>query len=334
MELDHKEKNKIPVTVLTGYLGAGKTTLLNRILTEQQDKKYAVIVNEYGELGIDNDLIVDADEEIFEMSNGCVCCTIRGDLVRILNKLIQRQRSFDGIIIETTGLADPAPVAQTFFVDEDIRNKTRLDAVIAVIDAFHVMKTLDESKEAVNQIAFADVILLNKVDLVDRGSLIAIKKRIRTINPMVALYEMEKGNISLMKILDLGGFDLNRALTLEPKFLSSHDHDHDHDHVQHSHGDGVTSISLMEDKPLDGKRFNLWMSMVLQKFGKDILRTKGIMNFKHDDRCFAFQAVHMMAEGNFIRSWKTKEDRCSRLVFIGRNLDEKSLREGFFKCID
>ncbi|MCT6852264.1 MAG: GTP-binding protein, partial [Commensalibacter sp.] len=224
MELDHKEKNKIPVTVLTGYLGAGKTTLLNRILTEQQDKKYAVIVNEYGELGIDNDLIVDADEEIFEMSNGCVCCTIRGDLVRILNKLIQRQRSFDGIIIETTGLADPAPVAQTFFVDEDIRNKTRLDAVIAVIDAFHVMKTLDESKEAVNQIAFADVILLNKVDLVDRGSLIAIKKRIRTINPMVALYEMEKGNISLMKILDLGGFDLNRALTLEPKFLSSHDH--------------------------------------------------------------------------------------------------------------
>src|ERR1700692_462988 len=238
---------KIPVTVLTGYLGAGKTTLLNRILSEPHGKKYAVIVNEFGEIGIDNDLVVGADEEVFEMNNGCICCTVRGDLVRILDGLMRRKGKFDAVIVETTGLADPAPVAQTFFVDENVGRKTRLDAVVTVADAKWLNDRLKDAPEAKNQIAFADVILINKTDLVSPQELAEVEARIRGINPYAKVHKTERAQIPLHEVLGRNAFDLDRILDLEPEFLEGdghdhhhgHDHDHDHDHGHkqaHSHG--------------------------------------------------------------------------------------------------
>ena len=224
---------KIPVTVLTGYLGAGKTTLLNRILSENHGKKYAVIVNEFGEIGIDNDLIIGADEEVFEMNNGCVCCTVRGDLVRILEGLMKRKGKFDAIIVETTGLADPAPVAQTFFVDEDVQNNARLDAVVTVADAKWLSERLKDAPEAKNQIAFADVIVLNKTDLVSESELAEVEARIRGINPYAKLHRTERCQVALSDVLERGAFDLDRILELEPDFLKDDDHDHHHDHDHH-----------------------------------------------------------------------------------------------------
>ena len=227
---------KIPVTVLTGYLGAGKTTLLNRILSENHGKKYAVIVNEFGEIGIDNDLIIGADEEVFEMNNGCVCCTVRGDLVRILDGLMKRKGKFDAIIVETTGLADPAPVAQTFFVDEDVQKNARLDAVVTVADAKWLSDRLKDAPEAKNQIAFADVIVLNKTDLVSKPELAEVEARIRGINPYAKLHRTERCKVALSDVLERGAFDLDRILEIEPEFLDAGDgHDHDHDHDHHGH---------------------------------------------------------------------------------------------------
>src|ERR1700729_3190117 len=221
--------DKIPVTVLTGYLGAGKTTLLNRILSEPHGKKYAVIVNEFGEIGIDNDLVVGADEEVFEMNNGCICCTVRGDLVRILDGLMRRKGKFDAIIVETTGLADPAPVAQTFFIDENVGKRTRLDAVVTVADAKWLTERLKDAPEAKNQIAFADVILLNKTDLVSRDELADVEARIRSINPYARVHKTQRAQIPLNEVLDRNAFDLDRILDIEPDFLESDDHDH-HNH--------------------------------------------------------------------------------------------------------
>src|SRR5690349_13854419 len=226
--------DKIPVTVLTGYLGAGKTTLLNRILTEQHGKKYAVIVNEFGEIGIDNELVVGADEEVFEMNNGCICCTVRGDLIRILDGLMKRKGKFDAIIVETTGLADPAPVAQTFFMDQDVSDTARLDAVVTVADAKWLSDRLKDAPEAKNQIAFADVIILNKTDLVTPEELDAVEARIRAINPYARLHRTERCQVALADVLDRGAFDLDRILDIEPDFLEAGD-DHDHDHHGHDH---------------------------------------------------------------------------------------------------
>ena len=222
--------DKIPVTVLTGYLGAGKTTLLNRILSEPHGKKYAVIVNEFGEIGIDNDLIVGADEEVFEMNNGCICCTVRGDLIRIIDGLMRRKGKFDAIIVETTGLADPAPVAQTFFVDENVGKKTKLDAVVTVADAKWLRDRLRDAPEAKNQIAFADVILLNKTDLVSDAELREVEARIRGINPYATLHRTQRAQIPLEAVLGRNAFDLERILEIEPAFLEADDHGHDHDH--------------------------------------------------------------------------------------------------------
>lgn len=240
-----------PVTVLTGYLGAGKTTLLNRILTEQHGKKYAVIVNEFGEVGIDNDLIVDADEEVFEMNNGCICCTVRGDLIRIIEGLMRRKDRFDAIIIETTGLADPAPVAQTFFVDDEVRQKTRLDAIVTVVDAKHLLDEIDHAHEAQEQLAFADVVVLNKTDLVTEGEIGAVESRIRKINPTARVMRSRRFDMALSDVLNLGAFDVDRVLEIEPHFLEE-DHAHEHD-------DHVTSFSLVSDKPLDPRRFLPWI---------------------------------------------------------------------------
>ena len=227
--------DKTPVTVLTGYLGAGKTTLLNRILSEQHGKKYAVIVNEFGEIGIDNDLVVGADEEVFEMNNGCICCTVRGDLIRIIEGLMKRKGKFDAIIVETTGLADPAPVAQTFFVDQEIQDAARLDAVVTVADAKFLAARLKDAPEAKNQIAFADVVIINKADLVTEAELQEVEARIRGINPYATLHRAVKCNVPLDAVLGRNAFDLDRILEIEPAFLKAESHDHDHDHHGYDH---------------------------------------------------------------------------------------------------
>jgi G3E family GTPase len=334
--------DKIPVTVLTGYLGAGKTTLLNRILSEPHGKKFAVIVNEFGEIGIDNDLVVGADEEVFEMNNGCICCTVRGDLVRIIDGLMRRKGKFDAIIVETTGLADPAPVAQTFFVDENVGRKTRLDAVVTVADAKWLQERLKDAPEAKNQIAFADVILLNKTDLVPPDELREVEGRIRGINPYAKVHRTERCQIPLPEVLGRNAFDLDRIIAIEPEFLASngHDYDHHHDHHHHDHHHGLKhyhdedmqSVALKTDKPLDPDKFFPWVQDLVAKDGPSILRCKGILAFKDDPDRFVFQGVHMILDGDHQRPWQDGEKRDSRIVFIGRNLPEEKIRHGFAAC--
>ena len=348
--MSESTSHKIPVTVLTGYLGAGKTTLLNRILSENHGKKYAVIVNEFGEIGIDNDLIIGADEEVFEMNNGCVCCTVRGDLVRILEGLMKRKGKFDAIIVETTGLADPAPVAQTFFVDEDVQRNARLDAVVTVADAKWLSVRLKDAPEAKNQIAFADVIVLNKIDLVSKAELAEVEARIRGINPYAKLHRTERCQVALSDVLERGAFDLDRILEIEPDFLETgdghdhHGHDHSHDHHHHDHGhshgglkhyhdEDMQSLSLRSSKPLDVTKFMPWLQDLVAKEGGKILRSKGILAFSEDDERYVFQGVHMMLEGDHQRPWKDGEARESRLVFIGRELPQQMIRDGFESCI-
>jgi G3E family GTPase len=340
-----------PVTVLTGYLGAGKTTLLYRILSEDHGKRYAVIVNEFGEVGIDNDLIVGADEEVFEMNNGCVCCTVRGDLIRVLSGLMKRKGKFDAIIVETTGLADPAPVAQTFFVDDDVRAKTQLDSVTTVVDAKHLPLRLADSREAAEQVAFADQIILNKTDLVDEAELAEVERLIRRLNPLAPIHRAQRSNVPLNEVLGRGSFDLARIEEIEPDFLNPphgepghvHDEDCGHDgHDHHAHGphhdhdieaSGIRGISLTATKPLNANRVTAWLNEVLQTQGPDVLRAKGILDVAGEDRRLVFQAVHMILEGDFQGPWQQGAERYSRLVFIGRNLDEAKLREGFEACI-
>ncbi|MCI0756842.1 CobW family GTP-binding protein [Teichococcus vastitatis] len=314
----------IPVTVLTGYLGAGKTTLLNRILSENHGKKFAVVINEFGELGVDNDLVIDADEEVFEMNNGCICCTVRGDLVRILGGLMKRRGRFDGIIVETTGLANPAPVAQTFFMDEDVKRATRLDAIVTVVDAKNLLARLEDSKEAEEQIAFADVIVLNKMDLVTEDEAAEVERRIKAINPYAEIRRATKSDVPVDAVIGRDAFKLERILEREPDFLESDEHEHN---------DDVLSMSFEVERPIDPELFNAWIGGLLQSKGQDLLRTKGILHYQGEDRRFAFQAVHMIADGDFIGPWKEGDPRKSKIVFIGRNLNRPQLRRGFEGCV-
>ena len=316
--------DKIPVTVLTGYLGAGKTTLLNRILTEPHGKRYAVIVNEFGEIGIDNDLVVGADEEVFEMNNGCICCTVRGDLIRIMDGLMKRRGKFDAIIVETTGLADPAPVAQTFFVDQDVSDAAKLDAVVTVADAKWLSERLKDAPEAKNQIAFADVILLNKTDLVSADALADVEGRIRAINPYARVHRTQKCDVPIAEVLGRNAFDLERIIEIEPDFLEAGHH--------HHHDEDVQSFSMRIEGEVDPDKFMPWISDLTQREGPNILRCKGIVAFPKEPRRFVFQGVHMILDGDLQADWKPNEKRESRVVFIGRSLDEEAIRTGFLAC--
>jgi G3E family GTPase len=318
------DSSKVPVTVLTGFLGSGKTTLLNRILTEQHGKRIAVIENEFGEIGIDQALVINADEEIFEMNNGCICCTVRGDLIRILANLMKRRDRFDRIVVETTGLADPGPVAQTFFVDDEMRADFFLDGIVTLVDAKHVALHIDESEECREQIAFGDVIVLNKTDLASESDVTELEGRIRRMNALARIHRAERANVSIESVLDVGGFDLTRALEMEPGFLDPN--------ATHEHDASVTSVGIHSEGSVDPQRLNAWLSALLRERGTDIFRMKGIVSIAGKEKRFVFQGVHMLFDGQEDRPWGEKP-RASDLVFIGRNLDRTALTEGFQKCL-
>ena len=350
---DDEHDRRIPVTVLTGYLGAGKTTLLNRILSEPHGRRYAVLVNEFGEIGIDAELIVGADEELFEMNNGCVCCTVRGDLIRMLHTLLAgnaaRAKPFDAIVVETTGLADPAPVAQTFLADALLQSRTRLDSITTVVDARHIAARLADSAEAAAQIAFADQIVLNKTDLVTPDELDAVQARLRRLNPLAPIHRAVRSQVALADVLERGGFDLARIDAAAPDDDGhgnahrhdadcGHDHDHDHDqaasraNADHARDAGIESVSLQSHVPMDRDAIEAWLTALLAAQGDRILRAKGIVAVRDDPRRLVFQAVHRLLEGDWQRPWRDGEARTSRLVFIGRGLDAAALRAGFDAC--
>lgn len=366
------DKTPIPVTIITGYLGAGKTTLLNRILTEHHGKRIAVIENEFGEVGIDNELVIHSEEEIFEMNNGCICCTVRGDLVRILERLLDEGQKFDRVVIETTGLADPAPVAQTFFLEDSLRGRFRVDAIVTLVDARHLLQRLDEnSPEAMQQIAFADRIVLNKVDLVDTEELEKIQRRIRTINVLAPIEQATQAMVPLEFVLDVNGFDLARAAELDPAFMpkektehghehgrcgckehgeaccghhhhgesccSGHDRHHDekahtHDH-KHEHEHGVGSVGFEIPKAFNIKKLEAWMQILTMMVGPALYRYKGALVVEDEERRYLFQGIHMLFEGRMDRAWKSDEPRVSRFVFIGKDLNRELLTTGFMACV-
>ncbi len=318
----------IPVTVLTGFLGAGKTTLLNRILSEQHGQRIAVIENEFGAEGIDNEILVqDKDEQIIEMNNGCICCTVRGDLVRILKELHAKKKSgalkFDRVIIETTGMADPGPVTQTFFMDDDVADRYLLDAVITVVDALHGDQALDEQPEAQSQVGFADRILLSKVDVTAPAKVQALQARLRRMNPRAPIKEVHFGQVPIAEVLDIRGFNLNSVLEINPDFLGED---------THTHSDAVQSFVFTSDKALDGTRLEEFLSAILQVYGNDLLRYKGVLWMDGSPRRMVFQGVHMMMGADVGKPWLNGEKRQSKMVFIGRKLPKEVILEGLRQC--
>jgi G3E family GTPase len=323
------EKDLIPVTILTGFLGSGKTTLLNRILHEQHGEKIAVIENEFGETGIDNEILVqDKDEQIVEMNNGCLCCTVRGDLVRILGELAQKRRQgklkFDRVIIETTGLANPGPVAQTFFMDEKIHDQYLLDAVVTVIDAVHGNKQLDEHDEARAQVGFADRLLLSKTDLAAEAETKDLMDRLRGMNPRAHQKKVHFGETDLREILDIRGFNLNAALELDPAFLED---------THHQHDDDVKSFVWKDARPLHMEKIETFLSLMVQNYGEDLLRYKGVLNIQGEPRRMIFQGVHMLMGGSPGKPWEPGETRESVMVFIGRKIPRRLFEEGLAYCV-
>lgn len=321
--------NLIPVTILTGFLGSGKTTLLNRILREQHGHRIAVIENEFGEAGIDNELLVqDEGEQIIEMNNGCICCTVRGDLIRILGELHAKKQAgtlnFDRVIIETTGLADPAPVAQTFFVDEAISQQYLLDAVVTMVDAKHSALQLDEHHEAQEQVGFADRILITKTDLAEPQDLAALKQRLVQMNPRARMAEARHGQADVSDLLDIRGFNLNAILEIEPDFLTDVDHEHD---------DDVTSFVFREDRPLDLQRIEDFLGAMVQVYGSQLMRYKGVLQIQGVDQRVVFQGVHMLMGTDLSSPWKRGEVRASKMVFIGRDLPVEVLTKGLRQCV-
>lgn len=342
------KRDPIPVTVLTGFLGAGKTTLLNHLLTQKHGYKCAIIINEFGAISIDNQLVVGVDEEILELNNGCLCCRVRGDLIKSLEGLIQKQKRFDYVIIETTGLADPSPVVHTFKAS-DLADRMRLDGIITVVDARHLEKELEDGPEPTAQIAFADVILLNKTDLVSPEELKRVEDRIRHINSLATLHhtlnsQIEPAKIFNLKARDLAGdFSMPESATRARHHHHDHDHecgpgcDHDHvhhhDHDHHHHDESVTSFYLSDDRPLDLKKVEAWLTEIIRELGANIYRSKGILQIHGQARRVVFQGVQTMFDAKPDRLWNVGEKKVSQLVFIGKDLDEAKIRRGFAACI-
>jgi G3E family GTPase len=319
----------IPVTILTGFLGSGKTTLLNRILKEQHGHRIAVIENEFGETGIDNELLLqDQDEQIIEMNNGCICCTVRGDLVRILGELAAKREagtlSFERVIIETTGLADPAPVAQTFFVDEAIGMHYLLDAIVTMVDAKHAPLQLDEHHEAQEQIGFADRVLITKTDLVSVAELAALRQRITRMNPRAKVGVALRGQADVADLLDIRGFNLNAILEIEPDFLND---------VSHAHDDDVTSFVYRQTKAFDLSKLEDFLGAIVQVYGAQMMRYKGIISVADEKKRILFQGVHMLMGADLGKPWDAKEVRETKIVFIGKDLPKDVLVKGLEGCV-